>query len=664
MASGSGTNMLRRVVIESVEPEINAGRFPIKRIPRETVDVSADIFADGYDRLAATLRYRHVDDRDWQEVAMHEIENDRWSAAFTVLREGRYEYTIEAWIDRFSSWRAALEKKAEAGQPLGATLAEGSELLRDAASRAAGADAQRLRHDAEILASDAEERVRLITARARDLPAIMACYPDRRQSTSYDRELGVLVERERAAFGAWYEMFPRSAAPEEGRHGTFRDCEAWLPYIAAMGFDVLYFPPIHPIGHTLRKGAQNNPAAAPSEPGSPWGIGSEAGGHMAIHPDLGTLADFEHLLGQARTYGVEIALDIAFQCSPDHPYVRMHPEWFRHRPDGSIQYAENPPKHYEDIYPLDLESGPGPLWEELRRVLAFWARHGVRIFRVDNPHTKPFAFWAWLLGAVREEFPDVLFLAEAFTRPKIMRYLAKCGFSQSYTYFTWRNSKWELTDYFTELTHSEMRDYLRPNLFANTPDILNDYLQRGGRPAFITRLVLAATLGSSYGIYGPAFELQETRAVPGSEEYAHSEKYELRHWDIDAPTSLRRLIARVNWARRREAALRCFRSLRFCNTDNDQLIAYAKSSPDLASIVLVVVNLDPYHPQTGWVDFPVEAFSINADQSYELEDLLTDARYTWRGRRNFVLLDPHAMPAHLFSVRARARIPYAAEQRV
>jgi starch synthase (maltosyl-transferring) len=643
--------MVRRVVFEGVEPEINSGRFPIKRIPGETVDVGADIFADGHDRLAAVLRYRHVDDSAWSEIVMKDLGNDRWAASFTVTREGRYEYTLEAWVDGFASWLEGLEKKVDAGQQVTSELAAGGQLLRAAAERATGADAKRLRRDAEILARGENYDKRVRTARARDLAPLMARYPDRSQSSTYARMLTVLVERERAGFGAWYEMFPRSAAAEAGRHGTFKDCEARLPYIAAMGFDVLYFPPLHPIGRTLRKGKGNTPAAGPDDPGSPWGIGSQEGGHKALHSALGSMKDFEHLITKAREYRIEVALDVAFQCSPDHPYVKEHPEWFRHRPDGSIQYAENPPKKYEDIYPLDLEPGPGPLWDELKSIVDFWIAHGVCIFRVDNPHTKPFAFWEWMIAAVRDEFPDVIFLAEAFTRPKIMRHLAKCGFSQSYTYFTWRNTKWELTEYFTELTQTEVREYLRPNLFTNTPDILHAYLQHGGRAAFQARVVLAATLGGSYGIYGPAFELCDNRAVPGTEEYVESEKYEIRHWDIDSPASLRPLITRLNQARRREAALRWGRSLRFCGIENEQLIAYTKNSPDLSSVVIVVVNLDPHYRQSGWIDVPVEALGIGPDESYEVEDLLADSRYNWRGRRNFVMLDPNILPAHLLKLR-------------
>jgi len=484
----------------------------------------------------------------------------------------------------------------------------------------------------------------------------MSRYADRSRAVRYERALRVDVDRERARFGAWYEMFPRSCAPEPGRHGTFRDCEARLPYIASMGFDVLYLPPIHPIGTTHRKGKNNAPVCEPGDPGSPWAIGSAEGGHTAVHPELGTLEDFDRLVAKARDLGIEIALDLAFQCSPDHPYVNEHPEWFRWRADGTVQYAENPPKKYEDIYPLHFECENWPaLWEELKRVVLFWIGHGVKIFRVDNPHTKPFAFWEWLVSEVRAEHPEVLFLAEAFTRPKVMKHLAKRGFSQSYTYFTWRNTKAELTEYFTELTRSGCRWYLRPILFANTPDILHEYLQSGGRPAFQVRLVLAATLAGSYGIYGPPFELCEAEAIPGTEEYAHSEKYEIRFWDLDRPGNLRDFIARVNQIRRENPALRFDERLRFYPVDNEQLLFYGKSTPDLENIVLVVVNLDPHHPQSGWVHVPLDELGLDPHQPYQVHDLLGDARYLWHGSRNYVALDPRAAPAHIFRVRRRIR---------
>ena len=637
------------MVIEGIEPCIDGGRFPAKRSVGERLEVSADIFADGHDVLAAVLRYRYVADAEWRDVPMVAGPNDRWAAAFTVERLGRYEYALRAWVDAFASWRAALLKKVAAEQEVGNELLTGAGLVRAAATRATGKDADWLRAQAAALAEPGAKRVAAALAPA--LAEAMARHADRQLATDSERALSVVVEPERAASGAWYEMFPRSASPVAGRHGTFADVEARLPYVADMGFEVLYLPPIHPIGRTHRKGPNNTPGAQRGDPGSPWAIGSSEGGHTAVHPELGAVDDLRRLVAAARRHRLDVALDLAFQCSPDHPYVAEHPQWFAWRPDGTVQYAENPPKKYQDIYPLNFE-GPDPrgLWSELERVVLFWIDCGIRIFRVDNPHTKPFPFWEWLIDAVHRRHPEVIFLAEAFTRPKVMRYLAKCGFSQSYTYFTWRNSKSELIEYFTELTQSEAREYLRPNLFANTPDILHAFLQRGGRPAFAIRFVLAATLGASYGIYGPAFELCEQRALPGSEEYVDSEKYQVRHWDLERPDSLRPLITAVNAARRANPALREQRTLRFVPTDNDQLLAYTKHSADGANLIMVVVNLDPHLTQSGWVDVPVHDYFIGGEQPYELHDLLTDARYVWRGGRNFVRLDPNRQPAHLFRV--------------
>ncbi len=482
-------------------------------------------------------------------------------------------------------------------------------------------------------------------------------YPDRRFETVYPRELEVVVDPERARFSAWYEMFPRSAVNDGRSHGTFADCEARLPYIAEMGFDVLYFPPIHPIGRQFRKGRNNVLEPDPEDPGSPWAIGSGEGGHKAVHKELGTLAQFRKLVQAARKRGLEVALDIAFQCAPDHPYVAEHPEWFRWRPDGTVQYAENPPKKYQDIYPFNFETDRWrELWQELKSVFDFWIDQGVTLFRVDNPHTKPFAFWEWLIREIKKEHPDVLFLSEAFTRPKVMYRLAKLGFSQSYTYFAWRNTKGELVHYFTELTQGDGREYFRPHLWPNTPDILNEYLQFGGRPAFMIRLALAATLGANYGIYGPAFELFENRArEAGSEEYLDSEKYQLRQWELDRPDSLKDFIARVNRIRRDNPALQQYWNLKFHSVDNDELICYSKWTDDLSNGVLVVVNLDPYHTQSGWVDLPLEELGLDPVHPYQVHDLLSDARFLWHGSRNYVELDPHSQPAHIFRIRRRIR---------
>jgi starch synthase (maltosyl-transferring) len=666
----STTEGRRRVAIEGVKPEIDDGRFPIKRTVGETVEVEADIFADGHDELTAVLLSRREGDPAWNEVPMEHLGNDRWRGEFTVRQTGRCLYTMRAWVDRFGTWRKDLAKKIEAGQDVSQDMLVGAALVERTARRASGASASSLRAWARRLRAAsrasahpvpdslaAEEPADQVDALAPELAELVRAWPDRRQAAGYGRELSVVVDRERARFGAWYEMFPRSASPEPGTHGTFKDVEARLPYVAEMGFDVLYLPPVHPIGRSFRKGKNNSVVAGPDDPGSPWAIGGEEGGHTSIHPHLGTIEDFDRLVSRAGDYGIEVAMDLAYQCSANHPYLREHPEWFRRRPDGTIQYAENPPKKYQDIYPLDFETAAWrELWEELKRVVEFWIGHGVRIFRVDNPHTKPFAFWEWLIGGVKARHPDVLFLSEAFTRPMVMYRLAKVGFTQSYTYFAWRNTKQELTDYFLELTRSEAREYFRPNLWPNTPDILTETLQNGGRPAFVVRFVLAATLGASYGIYGPAFELCENRPLEeGREEYLDSEKYEVRHWDIDRKDSLSGLIGQVNRIRRDNPALQWDRSLQFHPTDNDQLLCYSKRSPDGGNVILVVVNLDPLQEQSGWVHLWLHDLGLEMGAAFVVRDLLNGGRFAWGGSANFVNLDPAASPVHIFRVEPPGR---------
>lgn len=647
-----------RVVIENMTPRIDCGRFPVKRTIGEKVVVEADVFTDGHDLVNAMMLYRHDSAADWHRVAMKPVGNDRFRAEFTVQLLGSYQYSVCGWVDHLGSWRRGLLKKHEAGQDIELDLKTGALLAEEMARRARGIDAQRLRDWAASLTDsrrDVEQRVAL--SQSESIHDLEQRYPDPRIVLEWDPPFEVAVDRERARFSTWYEMFPRSAAAEPGRHGTFADVQKLLPYIASMGFDVLYLPPIHPIGSTERKGRNNEPRASPGDPGSPWAIGAREGGHKAIHPELGTLEDFKRLLANAGEQGIEIALDIAFQATPDHPYVREHPEWFLKRPDGTIQYAENPPKKYQDIYPFHFESEAGQaLAAELRGVIDYWISHGVRIFRVDNPHTKPFPFWEELIRSTRRLRPDVIFLAEAFTRPKVMYRLAKLGFTQSYNYFPWRNSKRELTEYFTELAQAPVRDFFRPNLWPNTPDILPEYLQYGGRAAFVIRLVLAATLGASYGIYGPAFELMDARPrESGSEEYLDSEKYEIRHWNRDDPASLRELIARINRIRRDTAPLQSDRGLKFHPIDNDNLIAYSKSREGDADTVLMVVNVDPHHVQSGWLQLDQQALGLPSDAPFQVHDLLSGARYLWQGSRNFVSLDPNHSPAHIFRIRRRVR---------
>jgi starch synthase (maltosyl-transferring) len=647
----------QRVVIENVYPEIDGGRFPVKRTVGEAVRVEADIHTDGHDLIAARLMYRDGGGADWSETGMIPLPNDRWRGEFRLAAVGRAVYTLQAWVARFLTWQRDLAKKRDAGQDISVDLLVGALLAEDAARRAKGADRKRLLAFARALRPGEGRSAAESAAAAMDegLGALADQYPDRDLVTRYGRELPVVVDRERARFSTWYELFPRSASGEPGRHGTFRDVRERLPYVASMGFDVLYLPPIHPIGRVNRKGRNNATVPQPDDVGSPWAIGSDEGGHKATHPLLGTVEEFDELFRAAGEHGIEMAMDIAFQCAPDHPYVREHPEWFRMRPDGTVQFAENPPKKYEDIVPFDFDTPHWrELWEELKSVVRFWAGHGVRIFRVDNPHTKSFAFWEWLISEVQREYPDAIFLAEAFTRPKVMHRLAKVGFTQSYTYFAWRNTKPEIEAYFRELT--QVRDYFRPNLWPNTPDILTEQLQFGGRPAFMSRLVLAATLGASYGIYGPAFELCENVPIaPGKEEYLDSEKYEIRRWDLDRPDSLREFIALVNRIRRESPPLQSDDNLRFHPVDNDQLIAYSKSAEDGSGTILTVVNLDPRHTQSGWVELPLETFGLEPAAPFQGHDLLSGARFLWQGRRFYVELDPYAVPAHIIRLRRRVR---------
>ncbi len=642
-----------RVVVENVVPAVDSGRFAIKRTVGESVEVEADVFADGHDEIGVELLYRREDESDWSSVPMTSLGNDRWTGSFTVRDVGPHRYCVRGWVDHFKSWRRDLVKRLKAGQEVDLEMLVGAELLRHAAGRASGADAEKLWQAAAFLGGSAPVSERTARAHDEEVQRLVSEHPDLRDAGMSEPELPLWVDRERARFSTWYELFPRSFSPQPGRHGTFRDVAALLPRIAGMGFDVLYLPPVHPIGTTHRKGKNNAPEGDAGDVGSPWGIGSPEGGHKAVHPQLGTLDDFKFLVARAFDHGIEVALDVAFQCSPDHPYVREHPEWFRKRPDGTIRYAENPPKKYQDIYPIDFETEAWEsLWEELKSVFLFWIAHGVHIFRVDNPHTKAFAFWEWCIAEVRREYPDVLFLAEAFTRPKVMYRLAKLGFTQSYTYFTWRNNKQELTEYFTELTRTPVREFFRPNLWPNTPDILHAYLQYGGRPAFIARLILAATLGANYGMYGPAFELGIRRPKEeGSEEYLNSEKYEIKRWDLDHADSLKPIITRVNRARREHPALQSDAGLWFHPVDNAQIICYSKATPRRDDVILILVNLDPHNRQWGFVDLVLDRLGLDGHQSYIVYDLLTDAHYHWQGARNYVELNPYTLPAHVLHVR-------------
>ncbi|WP_462318854.1 alpha-1,4-glucan--maltose-1-phosphate maltosyltransferase [Marinilabilia sp.] len=655
-------NGQERVVIENVKPQINCGEFPVKRVVNDRVEVEADIICDSHDVLSAEILYRCQDEKEWHLAEMEHGVNDRWQGCFLVSGLGSYFFTVKGWADHFKTWHRDILKKIHAGADYTSDLLAGAEIIRQTNEKYSREllpeEAGFLKETIEELTAEerpASERTGAILNNA--LYDIMLKYPLKNHATTYHKELEVTVERERANFSTWYEVFPRSLGKGTGQYGTFKDVISFLPYVAEMGFDVLYLPPIHPIGKTKRKGRNNSNEAQDGDPGSPWAIGSKDGGHKAIHPELGSLDDFRKLIIKAAEYGIEIAMDIAFQCSPDHPYVKDHPGWFKHRPDGSLQYAENPPKKYEDIYPLNFESEDWEnLWEELKSVFEYWIDQGVKIFRVDNPHTKSFRFWARTIGELKKNHPETIFLSEAFTRPKVKYQLAKSGFTQSYTYFTWRNTKFDITTYCHELTKTEVRDFFRPNFWPNTPDILPEYLQVSQRTGFIQRLVLAATLSSNYGIYGPAFELMEnTPTAPGKEEYLNSEKYELKDWNLNHPASLKKVIARINKIRHENKALQNTHSLKFHNIDNEALLCYSKTSDDLSNIVLVVVNLDPHHPHHGWIHFPVKEFGMDEHTSYQVHDLLSGAFYLWNGEHNYVEIDPGIMPVHIFKVRKKVR---------
>jgi starch synthase (maltosyl-transferring) len=645
---------LSTIIIENVEPEVGGARYPIKREIGDRLEVSADVFKEGHDVLAVVLRYRTEQDEDWRETPMQHIDNDRWLGRFDLTKNLRYHYTVAAYVETFASWRQEVLKKRQGlrgKRTLASELLEGQALLRTTLARATGEDKVRLAEALDRWKSSEDHDAVLELALSEELAELVRRHEERLAWTVYDRELTVVVDRITARFAAWYEMFPRSQGTQRGRPATFKDCEARLPAIQAMGFDVLYLPPIHPIGRTNRKGPNNSLQAGPNDPGSPYAIGNEWGGHDAIDPELGTFEDFDRFVRAVEEHGMELALDFAINCSPDHPYVKQHPEWFYHRPDGTIKYAENPPKRYEDIYPLNFYcSDWRNLWQEMKRIILFWVGHGVRIFRVDNPHTKPVAFWRWLIEEVQHAHPDVLFLSEAFTRPKMMRALAKAGFSQSYTYFTWRNFKEELTTYMTELTQSEMKEYFRSNFFTNTPDILPEILQHGGRPAFKFRLVLAATLSPSYGIYN-GYELCENRAIAGTEEYLDSEKYQHKVWDWDRRGNIIEYIAAINQIRRDNPALQEYENIRFWECDNDHILYYGKATLDRTNSILIAVNLNPFQVQECRLQIPLSEFGIGANEVYQLHDLITDQRQLVKGPSLPIRLDPQAEPAVIFAVR-------------
>ena len=640
----------KRVVITNVAPQVDCGTYLAKATLEDPLTIAADIFTDGHDEIAASVMIKHRKDRQWKEYPMTFINNDHWELIFYPDKLGEYQFQVQGWVDHFSTWRKGLLKKYEAGQDITVELQIGAGLIEQAAGRAPAKEKAALGQFARTLTVEQSREAAMLTATDDKLSNAMQRLKDKTLTTVFPQVLSFEVEIKRASFSTWYELFPRSASPEPGRHGTFKDVERLLPRVAAMGFDTLYFPPIHPIGEEKRKGRNNSLTAQPDDPGSPWAIGNKLGGHKAIHPELGTLKDFKRLVQKAREMGIEIAMDIAYQCAPDHPYVKEHPQWFKWRPDGTVQYAENPPKKYEDILPFNFETEDWEnLWKELRSVLDYWIDNGVNIFRIDNPHTKSLYFWEWCIGEVRAKNPQVIFLAEAFTRPRIMERLAKAGFNQSYTYFTWRNTKKELEEYMTELTKGEMRYYFRPNFWPNTPDILPPEITYGGENAHIARLILAATLSSNYGLYGPVYEFGFTQPMPGKQEYVDNEKYEIKHWNWDEYTRIKELIARVNKIRKENPALQDTYNIEFAATTNDQIICYCKTDKRTGNMLIIAVNLDHFNTQAAEVRIPLEKIGMPVGQQYRVKDLLSGDKYKW-GETNYVELNPWEMPAHILRI--------------
>lgn len=645
------SNGRRRVIITNVSPQVEGGQYPAKAVLNNNIIFSADIFLDGHDEIGASLLLKHRKERQWKEIPMTFITNDHWELKMKPDKLGFYQFQVQGWVDHFSSWKKGLLKKYEAGQDVSLDIRIGIEMLEQATTYSAAKDKSAISQAARELKAAGSTEEALQIATSDKLTTLMYRTREKELITVYPIIFELEVEREKAAFSSWYELFPRSASTEHGKHGTFKDVKRLLPRIAGMGFDTLYFPPIHPIGEQKRKGKNNSLTAGPNDPGSPWAIGSKVGGHKAIHPELGTLKDFQELIEAARNINIEIAMDIAFQCAPDHPYVKQHPQWFKWRPDGTVQYAENPPKKYEDILPFNFETEDWQnLWKELKSVLDYWIDKGISIFRIDNPHTKAFHFWEWAISEVRKKNPEVIFLAEAFTRPRVMERLAKAGFNQSYTYFTWRNTKKELEEYMTELTQTNMRHYFRPNFWPNTPDILPAHLVYGGENAHITRLILAATMSSNYGLYGPVYEFCVNTPHPGKEEYTDNEKYEIKHWNWDAYTRIKEIITRVNRIRKENMALHDTYNISFAETTNDQIICYGKADKETNNILIIAVNLDFYQTQGAHVKLPLEKLGIPYDTSYTVRDLLSGDKYQWQGEWNYVQLTPYEMPAHIFRV--------------
>jgi starch synthase (maltosyl-transferring) len=646
--------MQNRVIIERVKPEIDGGIYFVKRTIGESVDVTTNIFGDGHDVIRASLLYQVVGAKNWQEAFMTALPNDEWSASFTPDKTGMYAYKIIAWIDDLSTWHKGFKKKYEDGQHIDVELAMGVNFLKQNATNYPKAETKEMLAYAKILDDKKDYLKAVQTVISEDFAKMVQGFPLKNNVTTYDHNLRVKVERTLAGFSSWYELFPRSATDSVSRHGTFKDVVKQLPRIAEFGFDILYLPPVHPIGEINRKGKNNSVTAKEGEPGSPWAIGSRHGGHKAIEPALGTMADYENLIKEAKKLGIEIALDLALQCAPDHPYIKEHPNWFVWRPDGTIAYAENPPKKYQDIVPLNFECDDWKnLWEELKSIFDFWIEKGVTVYRVDNPHTKPIPFWEWCMAEVQKKYPDVIFLAEAFTRPKIMASLGKVGYTQSYSYFTWRVTKAELTEYMTELTQTESKEYYRPNFWPNTPDILPYHLHARNANAFYLRLALAATMSSNYGVYGPVYEFAYNESFHGKEEYMNSEKYEIQVHDWTARNRITDLMTLLNRVRKANTALQTTWNIHFTPTNNDKLISYVKVSENtegVKNIVWCVANLDTENTQAGEVSVPKELLGIKGRTNLSVQDLSTGETYFWKDDWNFVELNPYKSPIHIFKV--------------
>lgn len=639
----------RRVVIDTVKPQINCGEFYIKRIVNEIVNVDAHVLVDGHDVIAASVLYKHEKERKWSEVRMHHVVNDEWKASFTVEKQGFYTYKVEGWVDYALNWQHGIERKIDDNQHVKSELLEGVTYLRPLLKKASKKEKEYLDYCIDCFENESKYGEAIKEATSHKLHDIFVKYPEKHLANA-SKELQIYVDRKKALFSTWYEFFPRSSSQTEGQHGTFKDCERLLPRIAEMGFDTLYFPPVHPIGEVNRKGKNNTTNAKEGDVGSAWGIGSQYGGHKDIHPQLGTVEDFKALIKKAKDLGIEIAMDYALQAAPDHPWVKEHPDWFKWRPDGTVQYAENPPKKYQDILPIYWESKDYKnLWKECLDILMYWIDCGIKVFRVDNPHTKPYYFWNWIITEVKKQHPDILFLAEAFTKPKVMQQLAKQGYTQSYTYFTWRNNKQELIEYMTELTQSDQREYMRPNFWPNTPDINPYHLQGANESKYLQRYVLAATLSSNIGIYGPVFEQQIDDAIPGKEEYYMSEKFEVKHYNWDVQNKLTSIISKVNAIRHQHEALQQTNNIKFCHVENDNLLAFYKWNDSKTDELLIIVSLEQYYAQQGTVQLPLQDLGIHSGYQITVNDLVTGSSYNWHNEWNFIELHP-TLPFHIFKI--------------